>query len=177
MVQNLWGRRGTVSPFLHCISKSQILTSRPATQLKPALSRSSNVTREPLCFGNGLLGAPLRCVRPVAAKILISEFCVTRHGSGNPIKVRVCASIVSRVSYRRSVTTIFACPTSMRHRTRGSCTGLFIVYALRRWLIAAMVALTVGALGAQTYIQQAALYYRTAVICVARGHPWTVTPA
>ena len=38
-----------------------------------------------------------------------------------------------------------------------------------------MVALLVGALGAQTYAQLAAPYYRTAAIWVARGRPWTIT--
>jgi hypothetical protein len=45
----------------------------------------------------------------------------------------------------------------------------------RRWLIAAAVALLVGALGAQTYAQLAAPYYRTAAAWIARGHPWTIT--
>jgi hypothetical protein len=45
----------------------------------------------------------------------------------------------------------------------------------RRWLLAASVALLVGAFGAQTYAQLAAPYYRAAAIWVARGRPWTIT--
>jgi hypothetical protein len=45
----------------------------------------------------------------------------------------------------------------------------------RRWLMAAMVALLVGALGAQTYAQLAVPYYRIAATWVARGRPWTIT--
>jgi len=45
----------------------------------------------------------------------------------------------------------------------------------RRWLMAAAVALLVGALGAQTYAQLAAPYYRIAATWVARSHPWTIT--
>ena len=45
----------------------------------------------------------------------------------------------------------------------------------RRWLIAAMAALLVGALGAEIYARLAAPYYRTAATWVARGRPWTIT--
>jgi hypothetical protein len=45
----------------------------------------------------------------------------------------------------------------------------------RRWLIAAMAALLVGALGAEIYAQLVAPYYRTAATWIARGRPWTIT--
>jgi hypothetical protein len=45
----------------------------------------------------------------------------------------------------------------------------------RRWLIAAMAALLVGALGAEIYARLAAPYYRTAATWVAQGRPWTIT--
>jgi len=45
----------------------------------------------------------------------------------------------------------------------------------RRWFIAAVVALLVGTLGAQTYTQLAAPYYRTAATWIAGGRPWTIT--
>jgi hypothetical protein len=45
----------------------------------------------------------------------------------------------------------------------------------RRWFIAAVLALLVGALGARTYAQLAAPYYRTAATWIGRGRPWTIT--
>jgi hypothetical protein len=43
-----------------------------------------------------------------------------------------------------------------------------------RWILAAMLALTVGAIGAKPYARLAAPYYTVAARWIALGHPWEV---